>query len=156
MRRYLFVLAETGGNNQRVVCIEESYEGFSDEGGEPLFHDDEASPLLQQTLDFLEEYQKQYLRTESFVNRLRENDLLMSLNAKVDMFGGQQFGLTGLLAVDERRLRQLRDDRLPELFRSGELSWIYRQLMPLLCMGRMIEHIAVRHGEGAAAAEPKK
>ena len=84
MRRYLFVLAETGGNNQRVVCIEESYEGFSDEGGEPLFHGDEASTRLQQTLDFLEEYQKQYLRTESFFNRLRGNDLLMSLNAKVE------------------------------------------------------------------------
>ncbi len=98
------------------------------------------------------------MRTESFVNRLSENDLLMSLKAKVDMFGGQQFGPTGLLAVDERRLRQLWDDRLLELFRSGELSWIYRHLMSLFCMGRMIEHIAVRHGEEAAAAEaePKK
>ena len=84
MRRYPFVLAETGENNHRVVCIDESYEGFTDEGGEPLFHGDEASPLLQQTLDFLGEYQKQCLRTESFVNRLRENDLLMSLNAKVE------------------------------------------------------------------------
>lgn len=47
MRRYPFVLAETGENNQRVVSIDESYEGFSDEEGEPLFHGDEASPLLQ-------------------------------------------------------------------------------------------------------------
>ena len=69
------------------------------------------------------------------------------------MVGGQQFDLTGLLAVDERRLRQLRDDRLLELFRSGELSWIYRHLMSLGCMGRMIEYIAVRHGEEVAAAE---
>ena len=69
------------------------------------------------------------------------------------MVGGQQFDLTGLLAVDERRLRQLRDDRLLELFRSGELSWIYRHLMSLGCMGRMIEYITVRHGEEVAAAE---
>ena len=77
----------------------------------------------------------------------------MSINAKVDMFGGQQFGPTGLLGVAERRLQQLRDDRLLELFRSGERRWIYRHLMSLGCMGRMIEYIAVRHGEEVAAAE---
>lgn len=153
VRRYPFVLAETGETNQRVVCIDEGYEGFSDEEGEPLFNGEEASPLLQQALDFLEEYQKQYIRTESFVSRLRENDLLMSLNAKVDMVDGQQFGLTGLLAVDERKLLQLPDDRALELFRTGELSWIYCHLMSLGCMNRMIERMAARQG-GADAAEP--
>ena len=73
------------------------------------------------------------------------------------MVGGQQLGLTGLLAVDERRLRQQGDDQLLELFRSGELSWIYCHLMSLVCMGRMIELMAVRHREEAVAdeAEPK-
>ena len=47
VRRYPYVLAETGENNQRVICIDESYEGFNGEEGEPLFHGDEASPLLQ-------------------------------------------------------------------------------------------------------------
>ena len=153
VRRYPFVLAETGEANQRVVCIDEAYEGFSDTEGEPLFEGEEASPLLQQALDFLEEYQKQYLRTEAFVNRLRENDLLMSLNAKVDLVDGSQFGLTGLLAVDERKLLQLPDDRSLELFRSGELSWIYCHLMSLGCMGRMIERIAKPDGGQAASAE---
>lgn len=148
VRRYPFVLAETGDSNQRVVCIDEGYEGLSDTDGEPLFDGEEPSPLLQQALDFLEEYQKQYIRTESFVTRLRENDLLMSLNAKVDMVDGQQFGLTGLLAVDERRLLQLPDDRALELFRTGELSWIYCHLMSLGCMNRMIERMAARQGTG--------
>ena len=103
VRRYPFVLAETGETGQRAVCIDEAYEGFNDDEGEPLFAGEETTPILQQAMDFLEEYQKQYLRTEAFVQRLRENDLLMELNAKVDMVDGQQFGLTGLLAIDEKR-----------------------------------------------------
>lgn len=154
VRRYPFVLAETGEASQRVVCIDEAYEGFSDKDGEPLFEGGEATPLLQQALDFLDEYQKQYLRTEAFVTRLRENDLLMALNAKVDLVDGQQFGLTGLLAVDERKLLQLPDDRLLELFRSGELSWIYCHLMSLGCMGRMIERVARQAGSDNPGKKP--
>jgi hypothetical protein len=151
VRRYPFVLAQAGESDQRVVCIDETFEGFNDDEGEPLFEGEEPSPLLKKALDFLTEYQNQYLRTEAFVMRLRENDLLMALNAKIDMTDGQQFAMTGLLAVDERKLLQLADDKALELFRSGELSWIYCHLMSLGSMGRMVDRIAER-----SKAEPKK
>ena len=70
----------------------------------------------------------------------------MALNAKVDVLNGQQFGLTGLLAVDERKLVELSDSKAIELFRTGELSWIYFHLSSLVCMGRIIERMAARHG----------
>ena len=152
VRRYPFVLAEIGDAGQRAVCIDEGFEGFSDDEGEPLFADGEPSPLLKQAMDFLEEYQKQYVRTETFVRRLKENDLLMSLNAKVDMVDGQQFGLSGLLAVDERKLLQLPDDKALSLFRAGELSWIYCHLMSIGCMGRMIDRMAKRPAAPAAGS----
>jgi len=151
VRRYPFVLAETGEPGQRAVCIDEAYEGFNDDEGEALFDGGEPSPVLQQAMDFLEEYQKQYQRTEAFVQRLRDNDLLMSLNAKVDMVDGQQFSLTGLLTVDERKLLQLSDDAAMQLFRSGELSWIYCHLMSLGCMGRMVDRIAKKSRAAPAA-----
>lgn len=153
VRRYPFVLAETGDAGQRAVCIDESYEGFNDDEGEPLFAGEETTPVLQQAMDFLEEYQKQYLRTEAFVQRLRDNDLLMSLNAKVDMVDGQQFGLRGLLAIDEKKLLQMPDDKALQLFRLGELSWIYCQLMSLGNMGKMVERIAARGGASAEEVE---
>ena len=90
VRRYPFVLAETGKTGQRAACIDEGFEGFNDDEGEPLFAGEETTPILQQAIDFLEESQKQYLRTETFVQRLRDNDLVMSLDAKVDMVDGQQ------------------------------------------------------------------
>ena len=153
VRRYPFVLAEFGDANQRAVCVDEGFEGWSEDEGEALFVDDEPSPLLKQALDFLEEYQKQYIRTEAFVRRLRENDLLMSLNAKVDLVNGEQFAMTGLLAIDERKLLQLPDDKAIALFRSGELSWIYCHLMSLGCMGSMIDRMAKRGLISPAEAE---
>ncbi|MDE0988582.1 MAG: SapC family protein, partial [Pseudomonadales bacterium] len=59
---------------------------------------------------------------------------------------GQQFGLTGLLAIDEKKLLQMPDDKALRLFRSGELSWIYCQLMS---MGNMVDRIVTRDGASA-------
>lgn len=153
VRRYPFVLAETGQDGQRVVCIDEAYEGFNDTEGESLFDGEETTPILKQAIDFLEEYQKQYQRTEAFVQRLKENDLLMELNAKIDMVDGQQFGLSGLLAIDERKLLQMEDDKALQFFRSGELSWVYCHLMSLGNMGSMVDRIAKRTSAADGAVE---
>jgi hypothetical protein len=136
--RYPFVLAETGEEGQRVVCIDESFTGFSSEDGEALFEDGEATPLLTQAIDFLEEYQKQYIRTERFVKRLSENDLLMPLNAKVDMSDGEQLALTGLLAVDEKKMLQLNDKKALEFYRSGELAWLYAHLISVGTINQLV------------------
>lgn len=143
VRRYPFVLAETGEQGQRMVCIDESFPGLNEKEGQALFEDGEPTQLLKQAMDFLEEYQRQYMRTERFVQRLQDNELLMSLNAKVDMVDGQQYGLTGLLAVDEKKLLQLPDDKALELYRSGELAWVYCHLMSLGNMGSMVDRVAV-------------
>ena len=145
VRRYPFVLAEAGDSGQSVVCVDEGYLGFNQADGELLFNEQgEPTPVLKQAIDFLEEYQRQYVRTEAFVKRLQDNDLLMALNAKVDVKGGQQFALTGLLAVDEKKLLALSDEQALELYRSGELAWIYCHLMSLGTMGSMVDRVAKR------------
>lgn len=142
VRRYPFVLAETGEQGQRIVCIDEAFPGLNDAEGEPLFEEGEPSGLLKQAIDFLEEYQRQYLRTETFVKRLQDNELLMSLNAKIDMVDGQQYSLSGLLAVDEKKLLGLPDDKALEFFKSGELAWVYCHLVSLGCMASMVDRVA--------------
>ena len=156
VRRYPFVLAAANDSQQQVVCVDEAYTGFNASDGEALFSDDgEPTELLTKAMEFLEEYQRQYTRTGAFLNRLKENDLLMSLNARVDLVDGKQFSLTGLLAVDERKLLQLDDDKALELFRSGELAWIYCHLMSLGCMSRMVDLIAARELPEAAEVTAK-
>ncbi len=142
VRRYPFVLAETGKEDQRVVCLDEAFEGLSQDEGEPLFEGDEPTPALQQALDFLDEYQMQYQRTEHFVKRLIDMELLMTLDAKIDMADGEQFAMTGLLAIDEKKLLDLSDEKALELFRSGELAWIYCHLTSLSTMNGMVRRIA--------------
>jgi len=68
--------------------------------------------------------------------------LLMSLNAKVDMADGQQFSLTGLLIVDEKKLLALDDDKALELFKSGELAWLYCHLMSMGNMAELVNKMA--------------
>ena len=154
IRRYPFVLANSEDPATRVVCIDESFGGFNDEEGEPLFVDGEPSQILKQALNFLEEYQRQYMRTEKFVKRLKDNDLLMTLNAKVDMADGQEFALTGLLAVDEKKLLQLSDEQALELFKSGELAWIYCHLMSLGNISSLINRMAKNSNAVADRAAP--
>ena len=154
VRRCPFVLAETGEAGQRIVCIDESFPGFSNDEGDPLFENEEPTPLLKQAIEFLEEYQKQYIRTENFVNHLVENDLLVSLNAKVDMPGGDQFQLGGLKAVDEQKMLQLEDEKALGLYRSGELAWIYSHLISLGAMSSLMSRIN-RKIEAAAVQDAK-
>lgn len=153
VRRYPFVLAEGGEEGQRMVCIDEAYAGFSKDEGDPLFDGEEASPFLKQAIEFLEQYQRQYQRTERFVQRLQENDLLMALNAQVDMVDGQKFALTGLLAVDEKKLLALSDEKALEFFRSGELAWLYCHLMSLANMNRMIDRVGKPVSDNAKTSE---
>ena len=80
---------------------------------------------------------------------MRDNDLLMSFDAKVDKVDGQQFGLTGLLAIDEKKLLQMPDDKALRLFRSGELSCIYSQLMSMGNIGKIVDRIAASVGASA-------
>lgn len=163
VRRYPFVLAETGQEGQRMVCIDEAFAGFNDDEGEALFEAGEPTPLLKQAIDFLEEYQRQYQRTERFIQRLQDHDLLVSLNARVDLVSGKQFALGGLLVVDEKKLLQMPDTDALALFRSGELAWVYCHLMSLGCMSKMVDRIALLEGgdeptgetaSGADDAEP--
>jgi|TARA_Y100000310_G_scaffold294267_1_gene324609 hypothetical protein len=157
VRRYPFVLAETQEQQQRMVCIDESFAGLNTAEGEALFGDDgEPTQILKQAMEFLEEYQRQYIRTEAFLKRLTDNDLLMALNARVDLVDGKQFALTGLLAVDEKKLLQLDDAKALEFFRSGELAWIYCHLMSLGCMAKMVDRIAGVAGDEAAPSAPEE
>ena len=86
VRRYPFVFAETGEEGQRVACINASFSGFSCGDGEALFENGEATQILTQAIDFLEEYQKQHISTE----RLCGNDLLMPVLANIERADGKK------------------------------------------------------------------
>jgi len=142
VRRYPFVLAKVTEGDDLTVCVDESYEGLQEDEGEALFTEDgENTPMLDKAISFLGEYQQQYKRTEAAIKRLHDLDLMMELSAKVNMNDGQEFVLTGLMVVDEKKLLGLDDDKALELFKSGELAWVYSHLISLSNLGSLMGRV---------------
>ncbi|MCK4797392.1 MAG: SapC family protein [Spirochaetes bacterium] len=142
IRRYPFVLAEASIKDSETltVCIDESYPGFGVEKGEPLFENNgEYSPFLLNTIQFLKDYHNQFKLTESFTSRLQELDLFKEYTAKFDLKNGQSFRLGEFLIVNEKKLYELEDKQVLELFQAGQLAWIFFHLTSLANMGLLVD-----------------
>ena len=144
VRRYPFVLAQMAGD-QLAVCIDEAYQGFNQQQGDALFDDKGANtPFLANALDFMENFQREFTRTESFCTRLEQAGLLREMNAKADLQDGRSFTVNSLFVVDEPRLMALPDAVALSLFRSGELHLVSMHLASLSNMQRLVDRIAER------------
>jgi hypothetical protein len=144
VRRYPFVLAELSGPGMGV-CIDEAFAGFSDSEGEALFDaQGNNTPFLQNALDFLDRYQREYRRTEIFCERLERAGLLREMDARADLVDGRSFTVGGLLVVDERKLMALPDAAVLALFRAGELQLVCMHLVSLANMKQLVDRMAQR------------
>jgi SapC len=138
IRRYPFVNTDDG-NQQLVVCIDESCDGYNEEGGERLFESGEPTPYLQRALALVEDYYVQMKNTEQFCSQLQLLDLLKPMDATFTLTDGRVFNLCGLLVVDEEKLQQLDNGPLCDLFRSGGLMLIYAHLLSLKNLQKLLD-----------------
>ncbi|MDO8953771.1 MAG: SapC family protein [Gammaproteobacteria bacterium] len=144
VRRYPFVLAESE-SGEMTVCVDEVSAAFNAEDGQALFDEKgENSQFLQNALDFLRNYQGEFIRTEAFVSKLNKLDLFTEMSAKAEMTDGTSFVMNGLMIIDEQKLLALDKNKVSELFKSGELAWVYAHLISLSNMGRLVDRIAAR------------
>lgn len=156
VRRYPFVLAQLPGQQALGVCIDEAFAGLNDTEGEALFDGEgNATPFLQNALDFLNRYQGEYQRTETFCQRLEQAGLLMEMNARADLVDGRTFTVSSLMVVDERKLMALPDAVALSLFRSGELHLIAMHLMSLSNMRKLVDRMAQRKSPLQPAPKPR-
>lgn len=150
VRRYPFVLAEVPGQSL-AVCIDEAYPGLGGSDGEALFDDKgQETPFLKQTLEFLTQYQREYLRTEAFCQRLQDNALLKETNARANLADGRSFTLNGLLVVDEKKLLELPDAEALTMFRNGEMHLVSMHLCSLSNIQRLSDRLFQRKDAPAA------
>ena len=155
VRRYPFVLAELPGQSMGV-CIDEAFPGLNEKDGELLFDaKGNNTPFLQNALDFLQQYQREYLRTEQFCQRLEQAGLLMEMNAKADLTDGRSFTVSSLMVVDEKKLLALPDAAALSLFRSGEMHLISMHLTSLSNMRDLVDKMAARQTPLKPAPKPK-
>jgi len=155
VRRYPFVLAQLGGE-QMGVCIDEAYGGFNTKDGEALFDDKGGNtPFLANAVSFLEDYQREFARTEQFCQRLAHFGLLKEMNAKAHLKDGRSFVVSNLLVVDEPKLMTLPDAVALSLFRSGELHLVSMHLASLSNMQRLADRISQRTAAGKIDPAPR-
>jgi hypothetical protein len=78
IRRYPFVFSRSEEGEHFVLCIEESFAGFNQEGEGPALigEDGKASEYTQGMLKFLSQYQAEFQRTQTFCAKLKELNLL--------------------------------------------------------------------------------
>lgn len=144
IRRYPFVFASGDEGKNFTLCIDEGFSGLNREDkGQRLFDDQgQRTPYLDNALNFLKDYQGQYLRTQAFCRKLKELDLLEPMRAQVKGPQGQEINLGGFAAVSRDKLKKLSGDQLAELARTDELELIYLHLASLRNFPGLVERMA--------------
>ncbi len=149
VRRYPFVFSRSEDGKTFTLCLDESWDGCNQDGrGERLFDDEgERTEYLQNVLNFVNEYQNQFRLTEAYCNRLKELDLLEPMQAQFTLAGGEKRSLTGFMAVNRKKLKQLPADDLSGLAQSDELELIYNHMHSMNHFAEMLK-LAVEQKEG--------
>lgn len=133
VRRYPFVFSLDSEGKNFILNIDENYEGVNRDGrGERLFDSDgKQTSYLQGILRFLQEYQGQFRRTEAFCKRLKDLGLLQPMQAQFSLADGEKRSLSGFMAVDREKLRNIADEDLRTMFDTDELECAYLHLFSM-------------------------
>ena len=144
LRRYPFVFSSADEGKNFTLCIDESYQGFNQEGRGKALYDEPQKPsqYTQNVLKFLQQYQLEFQRTQNFCKKLKDLNLLEPMRAQISLESGEKIALGGFMAVDRARLKTLPSDKLAELVKSDEMELIYAHLLSMRNFGGMRERLA--------------
>lgn len=142
VRRYPFVMSEGGAAGQLLVCIDEECPALNGDKGEVLIDESgNLQPRMNEVMQFLQNFQNEFVRTEQLAKQLDELGLFVQQGARFDTPQGQTFQLNDFYLIDESKFGQLSDEHLPALFRSGALGMAYLHLASLGNMRRLLDRI---------------
>jgi len=141
VRRYPFVFSENKDHSQFTLCLDESWDGFNQEGrGERLFDKKgRRTPFLERLLNFLKDFQRDMERTKGFCRKLKQLDLLEAKQAEFTLRNGEKRALRGFMAVSREKLHALPAETLQELAKSGVLELIYAHLLSMNNLSLMLQ-----------------
>lgn len=151
VRRYPFVMAEGNQPGQLVVCIDETCPALNVDRGDLLINaEGKLEPRMNEVMQFLQNFQQEFARTELIAKQLNELGLFVQQGARFDTPAGQTFQLNDFYLIDEAKFGQIADAKLPELFRSGALGLAYLHLASLGNMRKLLDRLSAK-----AAVEDK-
>ncbi|WP_395699693.1 SapC family protein [Aquabacterium sp.] len=152
LRSYPFAMARTSAT-EMVLCVDESWIGFSKETGERLFNDDGTPTELTLGVQRqLEQLEMDVERSRLYGAKLLELNLLRDMQFEATLPDGSKLQVNGFLTVDEDKLNALPDAAMLDLARSGLLGLIHAHQISLSNMARLAEWHAERLAAGGEAA----
>jgi hypothetical protein len=142
VRRYPFVMAEGGPQGQLLVCVDEACPALNGDKGETLIDENgQLQPRMNEVMQFLQNFQNEFARTELLTAQLDELGLFIPQGARFDTAQGEAFQLNDFYILNEVKFGQLPDDKVTALFRSGALGMAYLHLASLGNMRRLLDRI---------------
>lgn len=149
LRLYPFGLARVGPT-EMVVCFDESWSGFGNQG-QALFNDQgEPSEFVANVQKQLENFEVEVERTRLAGELLMEKGLLRDMRFDATLPDGKKLTVDGFLTIDEEKLNKLSDAELLTFNRNGLMGLIHAHQISLSNMARLVEW----HAERAGAVKP--
>ncbi len=164
IQRYPFDIRPDG--DKLGVFIDENSDLISDEG-QPLFTEEgEPTEFLKNRQQFLGDLANSEVQNQRFIKQLVENDLLEEISIRITYTSGQVRNVTGILAVNEKKLVALDDDKVLAMHKAGFLGACYSTMLSLGQLNRLVElsnktdnpvqSIQIRQGGADAAANQEQ
>jgi SapC. len=154
VRRYPFVFGTDEKAETFTLMIDEAYPGLNKDGeGEKLFDGEgKLGSFVQQTVEFLKEYQMMYVRTREFGDRLDKLGLLDPVEVKTPLPNDPERKINGFFLVNREKLKALKGEQLETLLKNDELELIFMQMISLRNIDKVVERVVKAETPAAANA----
>ncbi len=157
IRRYPFVTASNPGEERVIVCIDVDAHFLSKSGGDvKLFENGQPTDYTKNAIQFCENFETERQRTDSFVQMLKDLDLLVERKQTVqpnneDGTPGEPIEVADYFAVSEDKLRALPVETLAQMRDSGALQQVYAHINSLLNWDRLVTRTVIRMPQEVSA-----
>ena len=151
LRLYPFALARVAAT-EMVVCMDEGWAGFGDQGQALFEADGEPSAFTLDVQKQLESFEQEVERTRLAGVMLVDKGLLRDMRFDATLPDGNKLVVDGFLTVDEDKLAALPEADLLLLARNGLLGLIHAHQISLGNMAKLVEWHIARLAEAAPAA----
>ncbi len=153
VRRYPFVFSQDNEGKTFTLHIDETFEGCNQVNrGERLFDaDGQQTQYLKTVLNFLQDYQARFRRTQAYCARLIDLKLLQPMQAQFTLGTGEQRSLSGFMTVDREKLKALPAEAIADMMRKDELECTFLHLASLRHFQDMLERFVPKPAAASAA-----
>ncbi len=132
IRRYPFIFINQEKSDELILGIEKSYlSSDKKDKSRKLFDAENSSELLNNVLNFLNQFQNDAKVTSNFIKQLEEWELLEEKVATIITVSNEQYNINGFFVVNEEKMRHLSKKRKEEICEKDMIPLITAHLISL-------------------------